>query len=117
MLHLVADENFSGDIVRGLRRREPTLDVVRVQDVGLSGADDPTILEWAAHAGRVILTHDVTTFTRYAYERVRASMPMPGVFEVSRAVSIGHAIEDILLLAECSLENEWEGQVRYLPLR
>ncbi len=25
--------------------------------------------------------------------------------------------EDILLLAECSLEGEWEGQVRYLPLR
>lgn len=32
-------------------------------------------------------------------------------------VSISTAIEDILLLAECSLESEWEGQVRYLPLR
>jgi hypothetical protein len=42
---------------------------------------------------------------------------MPGVFEISRAVPIGVAIEDILLLAECSLEGEWEGQVAYLPLR
>jgi hypothetical protein len=42
---------------------------------------------------------------------------MPGVFEVSRAVSIGVAIEEIILLAECSLEGEWEGQVRYLPLQ
>jgi hypothetical protein len=42
---------------------------------------------------------------------------MPGVFEVSRNVPIGRAIEDILLLAECSLDGEWEGQVRYLPLR
>ncbi|MEW5717148.1 MAG: DUF5615 family PIN-like protein [Chloroflexota bacterium] len=117
MLRLVADENFNGDIVRGLLRREPTLDLVRVQDVGLSGAADPTILEWAAQAGRVILTHDVTTVTRYAYERVRAGKPMPGVFEASRSISIGHAIEDILLLAECSSEDEWEGQVRYLPLR
>ena len=41
---------------------------------------------------------------------------MPGVFEVSRAIPIGRAIEDILLLAECSLQDEWEGQVRYLPL-
>ncbi len=64
----------------------------------------------------MLLTHDVTTMTRYAYERVRADQPMPGVFEVSRAVPIGLAIEDILLLAECSLEGEWEGQVRYLPL-
>jgi hypothetical protein len=42
---------------------------------------------------------------------------MPGVFEVSREVGIGTAIQDILLLVECSAENEWEGQVRYLPLR
>ena len=116
MLRLAADENFNNDIVRGLWRRKPELDIVRIQDVGLSGADDPTVLEWAAREGRVLLTHDVTTMTGYAYERVRAGQPMPGVFEVSRAVPIGLAIEDILLLAECSLEGEWEGQVRYLPL-
>jgi len=116
MLRLAADENFNNDIVRGLWRRESELDIVHIQDVGLSGADDPTVLEWAAREGRVLLTHDVTTMTRYAYERVRAGQPMPGVFEVSRAVPIGLAIEDILLLAKCSLEGEWEGQVRYLPL-
>ena len=42
---------------------------------------------------------------------------MPGVFEVSRRVPVGLAIEEILLLDECSLEGEWEGQVRFLPLR
>jgi len=104
MLRLAADENFNNDIVRGLWRRESELDIVRIQEVGLSGADDPTVLEWAAREGRVLLTHDVTTMTRYAYERVRAGQPMPGVFEVSRAVPIGLAIEDILLLAKCSLE-------------
>ena len=117
MLALAADENFNNGIVRGLLRRKPDLNIVRVQDAGLSGADDPSVLEWAAQAGRVLLTHDVATITRYAYERTLAGRPMPGIFEVSRAVSIGTAIEDILLLAECSLEGEWDGQVRYLPLR
>jgi hypothetical protein len=117
MLRLAADENFNNDIVRGLLRRKPDVDIVRVQDVGLSGANDPTILEWAAQEGRVLLTHDVSTLTRYAEERVEAGKPMPGVFEVSRKVPVGVAIEDILLIAECSLEGEWEGQVRYLPLR
>jgi hypothetical protein len=42
---------------------------------------------------------------------------MPGVFEVSQVMSIGQAIEEILLIAECSLEGEWEGQIRFLPLR
>jgi predicted nuclease of predicted toxin-antitoxin system len=116
MLRLAADENFNGDIVRGLVRRKPDLDIVRVQDAGISGADDPAVLEWAARQGRVLLTHDVSTITRFAYERVREGKPMPGVFELRRSVPIGRAIEDILLLAECSLEGEWEGQVRYLPL-
>jgi hypothetical protein len=117
MLLLAADENFNNDIVRGLLRRKPDLDIVRIQDVGLSGADDPTILEWAAQEGRVLLTHDVSTITHYAHERVRAGQSMPGVFEVSRNVPIRVAIEDTQLLAECSLDDEWEGQVRYLPLR
>jgi len=110
----LADENFNNDIVRGLLRRKTDLDIVRVQDVGLSGADDPTILEWAAREGRVLFTHDVSTITHYAYERVSAGKAMPGVFEVSRELSLGAVIEDILLLAECGLEGEWEGQVRYL---
>jgi hypothetical protein len=117
MLRLAADENFNNDIVRGIIRRNPTIDIVRVQDASLSGADDPTVLEWAAQTQRVLLTHDVETITLYAYERVRAGQPMPGVFEVSRSIPIGQAIEDIMLIAECSLEGEWEGQVRYLPLR
>jgi hypothetical protein len=117
MLRLAADENFNNDIVRGVRRRSPAADIVRVQDAELTSADDPAILEWAAQSGRVVLTHDVATMTRYAYDRVREGKPMPGVFEVGRHVPIGVAIEEIVLLTECSLEGEWEGQVRYLPLR
>lgn len=116
MLRFVADENFNNNIVRGLLRRQPELDIIRIQDVGLSGADDPTVLQWAAQEKRVLLTHDVATITQYAYERVEAGLSMSGVFEVSLDVPIGSAIEDILLLAECSLDGEWEGQIRYLPL-
>ena len=116
MLRVALDENFHGDVVRGLRRRRPDLDVIRVQDVGLSGADDPTILAWAAREGRVLFTHDVATMTHYAYERVSAGLPMPGLFEVGRAVSVRLAIDDMLLIMELSMDGEWEGQVRYLPL-
>jgi hypothetical protein len=117
MLQLVADENFNNNIVRGLLRRKANLDIVRIQDVGLSGVDDPTILEWAAQQDRVLLTHDVSTITRYAYERLETGQAMPGIFEVRRTAPIGPVIEDILLLVECSLEREWEGQIIYLPLK
>ena len=115
MLKLLADENFDNTVVRGLFRRSPEIDIVRVQDVGLSGKDDPTILDWAAQEGRILLTHDVSTITRYAYDRVRLGQTMPGVIEVSLDAAIGRVIEDILVLMECSQEGELEGQVQYLP--
>jgi|SRR6478672_4429052 len=115
MLKFLADENFDNTIVRGLLRRRPSIDIVRVQDVGLSGEDDPTILAWAAEEGRVLLTHDVATITHFAYGRLLQSLPMPGVIEVGTDARIGQVIEDILLVVDCSLEGELEGQIQYLP--
>jgi len=40
MLSLLSDENFNGDIIRGLFLRQPNLDLLRVQDVGLREVDD-----------------------------------------------------------------------------
>jgi hypothetical protein len=116
MLRFAADENFNGDIVRGLLRRNPKLDIVRIQDVGLSVADDTSVLQWAADQGRVIVTHDISTLAKHAFDRIAAGQPMPGVFEVPSVARIGQAIDDLILLAECSFEGEWEGHVRFLPL-
>jgi len=89
MLFLIADENFNNTIVRGLLRVKPDLDIVRVQDVGLFSVDDPTVLEWAANEDRVLLTHDVATITKYAYERVNAGSYMPGVVEPQSSIEYG----------------------------
>lgn len=115
-LRFAADENFNADIVRGVLRRRPSTSIVLAQEVGLGGATDEVVLEWTARNGRILLTHDVRTMTRHAYDRVRRRLPMPGVIEASRRVPLAVAIEDLLLIAECSTPEEWEGQVRYLPL-
>jgi hypothetical protein len=116
VIRLLADENLNYNIVRGLGRRLPEIDIVRVQDVGLAGADDPSLLAWAAVEGRIIVSHDVQTLAKYAHERVNASLPMPGVIEISFRVPVRAAIEDLVVIAECGLPDEWEGKVLYLPL-
>jgi len=63
-----------------------------------------------------VITHDISTLAKHAFDRVAARQPMPGVFEVKSVAPIGQTIDDLTLLAECSHEGEWEGQVRYLPL-
>jgi hypothetical protein len=85
----LADENFNNDIIRGVRRRAPLIDLVRVQDVGLRGTDDETVLRWASEQDRVLLTHDVATLTKHALERITRGERMPGVFEVLRALRCG----------------------------
>ncbi len=70
MLRLLADEDFNFDIVRGLLRRRPQFDIVRVHDVDLSRTPDWEILAWAAKEQRIMLTHDTNTMSRYASERL-----------------------------------------------
>ena len=114
-LLLLTDENFNGSILRGLIRRLPELDLVRVQDVGLRNTDDPVILEWAAKEGRILLTHDVATITMYAYERVSKGLPMAGVVEVIATAPIGRIIDDLELFICCSEPEEYENQVLFIP--
>ena len=77
MVHLVSDENFNGDIVRGLLLRHLALDLYHGQNIGLEGADDPTILAWAAANDRMVLPHDHTNMPDFAYARVAAGHGNP----------------------------------------
>ena len=83
MLRLLSDENFNGDIIRGLLLLQPNLDLLRVQDVGLQEVDDPTILAWAANNERIILTHDRATMPDFAYDRLVKGKSMTGLFVVN----------------------------------
>jgi hypothetical protein len=116
IFRLLADEDFDNDILHGLVRRHPELDVVRVQDSNLAGEEDPVVLEWAAQNRGMVLTHDFNTMLDCAYTRVEAGLSMLGVIAIRQSVPVRRAIEEIEILVECSTEGEWEGQVIYLPL-
>jgi hypothetical protein len=116
MLRLLSDADFDGRILDGLARRLPDLDVLRVQDAFPPRTLDTTVLHRAAAEGRVLVTHDVNTMVGFAYERLDAGLPMPGLFAVPQSLPVGQAVEELLLVIECSREGEWETQVVFLPL-
>ena len=116
MLRLLSDENLNGNLVRGLLRRQPDLDLLRVQDVNLLEAEDPDILEWAAARDRIVLTHDSATMPDFAYTRIVAEEVMPGLFVINDRMSVQRAIQEIVLMDECSEQSEWSNLVTYLPL-
>ena len=116
-MKFLADEDFNNDILRGLFRIFPNLDVEWVQDVGLMAKHDMEILEWASKEDRIILTHDYSTMINFAYERVEKGEKLSGVVVLRQLFPIGQAIEELSIFIECSLEGEWEDQVVFIPLQ
>lgn len=115
-MRFLADEDFDHRVVRGLIARMPEIDLVLATEVGLGETSDPDVLAWAARNGRVVLTRDVNTMTGFAYERVTAGLPMPGMVAVPDHVPIGQVIDEILLLVGAGRPDELNGQVAFIPL-
>jgi predicted nuclease of predicted toxin-antitoxin system len=116
MLRLASDADVHGDILRGLRRRLPEIDLVRAQDALPEGTADPDVLAWAATENRVLITSDRNTMVDFAFRRVREGKLVPGLIVTTNEQSIGAAINDILLIAEEMPEQEIRDQiVVFLP--
>lgn len=95
MLRLASDADVHNGILRGLRRQTPEIDLLRVQDALPEGTADPVILAWAAAEDRVLITNDRETMIGFAYERLAAGEPLPGVILTTNEQPIGAAIEHI----------------------
>jgi hypothetical protein len=118
MLRLASDADVHGDIIRGVRRRVPGIDLVRVQDALPEGAFDAAILDWATTENRTVITNDRNTMVGLAYERMAEGEPAPGLIATTNEQSIGMAIDDILTIAEYMSEDEIKNQVVvFLPFR
>jgi len=117
LVRFLADEDFDGRVLSAFRNLaedyELEINVVRVQDAGLIGATDASILDWAAANRRVVLTHDRRTMPSFAWQRMASGLPMSGVVVTRRGRSpgeTGHAIVDEVSLR--ARENRgWDDEV------
>ncbi|MCS7300061.1 MAG: DUF5615 family PIN-like protein [Fimbriimonadales bacterium] len=114
-MRVAVDANFRREIIEGLQRRMPHLDVVWVQQVGLEQAPDEAVLEWAAKEARILLTHDHRTMPDAVYRRIQEGLYTPAVIVVYQLTSVRRAIEDLELVLGASLPGELEARVIRLP--
>ncbi len=115
-LRLLIDEDVPSGIVRALRRRIASIDLVRVQDAGLRGAADAAVLAWSANAGRVTVTCDRSTMIDEAMQRVRRGTEMPGLVVVRRDAASRLVIADLELVVTATNAEEWAGQIGFVPI-
>lgn len=115
-MRFLTDENFNNQIIRGVLRRVPSVEFIRVQDTELIGQPDPQVLEYALEQDLALLTHDVNTMRGFYYERIAKNVPVPTVFLVHGDKSIGDVIDTLELILLATEASEWAGQLHYIPL-
>jgi hypothetical protein len=115
ILRIATDENIDGAILRGILRRYPMLDVVRIQDTPLYGKPDPHVLEWVTQEERILLTHDARTMPNFAYARIEAGKLVRGIFVIDDHAPIRLVLDNLYTIIGASDPEEWDNLVIFLP--
>ena len=109
-----ADADFHVPIIKGLKRREPTVDFATAHEAGLAGLDDHAVLALAASNGRVLVSHDVSTMPE-EFSRFLQDQTSPGVILISQELSYREAIEGLLRVWSSTEAEDWENVLSFLP--
>jgi hypothetical protein len=115
MIRYLADADFNHVIVKGCRRKEPTLDFLSANGAKLEGVPDPQVLVFAAEQNRILVTHDRHTMPWHFGEFLARGESSPGVFLVSQNAPVADVIEQLVLIWAASDADEWKDRIVNIP--
>ena len=118
MRRYLIDENLSPAYRAQLFDREPLLEVLRVGDEGAPArsTQDPEILKWCEQNNFILLTKDPNTIPKHLDDHLAAGHHVPGIIMINSSVPMGTILDDLILIAAASHENEYNDQIVYVPL-
>jgi predicted nuclease of predicted toxin-antitoxin system len=108
-MKILLDEHIDRDVLLGVYRKTLNAEMKLAVDVGLQGKSDSELLEWAAQNGYILLTKDKATMSTFAYQRMQEGLEVFGVILITRHLSIGEIIKNLVLLVECATEEEFKS--------
>ena len=113
-LSLYMDENVPIAITEGLRMRG--VDVLTVQEDGLTSFPDPVVFDRAIELQRIVFSQD-QDFLAEAKHRQAEGISFPGVVYARQLrVSIGDCVRDLEIIAKVGSPEDFTNRVQYLPL-
>lgn len=117
-LRYLVDEDTPHAIRDQLLRRQPELEVLAVGDAlaPAFGTLDPDLLRWIEREGYVLVSRNRRTLARHLPAHLEAGGHVPGIFLLRRRASLGHILEDLLLIWEAGHPDEYRDRIEYLPL-
>ena len=119
MRRYLIDENISGVYRTQLLHHEPSLTVLMIGDEGAParGTSDPEILHWCEQNHFNLITNNRKSMPQHLVDHLAAGHHVSGIFTINLKVSMGLIIEQLILIAGASHEDEFRDQIVYIPLK
>ena len=118
MRRFLIDENISPEYRTQLLRHEPSLTVSAVGDEGAppKSTPDPDILEWCEKNQFNLITNNRKSMPQHLWAHRKKGGHVPAIFTINLEVPMGKIIDELLLIAGASDEDEYINEIKYLPL-
>ncbi|MBF2017529.1 MAG: DUF5615 family PIN-like protein [Richelia sp. RM2_1_2] len=117
-LKYLIDENVNPLYPKQIRQREPSIIVKVVGELNIppKGTLDPEILDWCEENNFVLVTNNRTSMPVHLADHIAKNRHIPGILIINPNLSVGENLEELILLALASEENEYQDRIVYLPL-
>lgn len=117
-IRYLMDENVNPLLRRELLRREPNLTVWQVGILGSPdyGTLDPEILIWCEENEFILVTNNRKSMPVHLNDHLSAGRHIFGIFSLNESLSIGETIDELILIAQASVAEDYQDQIIYLPI-
>jgi hypothetical protein len=112
------DENVDLIYPAQIRRRKPDIVVRAVGGIAAPAKStlDPDILKWCEEKQFVLVTNNRKSMPPHLNEHLAQGRHIPGIITLSKTLSIGEMIDELIFLAEASLDDEFMDQIKHMPI-
>lgn len=117
-IRFLVDENTAHAIADQMLRRQPGITVLNVGDntAPPRGTLDPDILVWLEENRCFLVTRNRRSMPGHLRDHLAAGRHVPGIFVLRPYASMKQIIDDLILIWEASLPEEYLDQITYIPL-
>ncbi|GAA6619620.1 DUF5615 family PIN-like protein [Scytonema sp. NUACC26] len=117
-IRYLLDENLPPTFRDQLLRLQPDLTVLMVGDPDAppKGTLDPEILCWCEERSFLLVTRNRRSMPVHLAEHLAANRHIPGILVIRRKATIAQVINDLILIAAASNEDEYRDLIDYIPL-
>lgn len=117
-LKYLIDENVDPIYTTQLRRLNPDLFILAVGELTAPprGTLDPEILAWCEEHDFILVTNNRKSMPVHLNDHLVQGRHIPGIIILSAKLSIGENLDELLLIADASFEDEYQDRITFLPL-